>query len=215
MGTTGLGGARPKVSVRLEDGSLAIAKFPHGSHRWDVMAWEATALDLLEVAGIRVPQRRLARAGERSVLILRRFDRADDGRRIGYIRAMTALSAVDGEQYDYAEIAEAMRDLSLSPRADHRELFGCVIEYSLRWGPGVVRLGAIVGSSGSWSWGPVVACLGATGPCGLYAPSAACIGRAAEGVIWNGTEDQGEAGVAPGLGGLVGACDRVLARHVP
>lgn len=73
-GTTGLGGARPKASVHLEDGSFAIAKFPHGSDQWDVMAWEATALDLMEGAGIRTPQRRLTRVGGRSVLILRRFD---------------------------------------------------------------------------------------------------------------------------------------------
>lgn len=33
-GATGLGGARPKASVRLEDGSLAIAKFPHSSDQW-------------------------------------------------------------------------------------------------------------------------------------------------------------------------------------
>lgn len=63
-GTTGLGGARPKASVRLDDGSLAIAKFPHASDEWDVMAWEATALDLLAAAGIRTPERRLMH-GER------------------------------------------------------------------------------------------------------------------------------------------------------
>lgn len=126
-GTTGLGGARPKASVRLDDGSLAIAKFPHGSDQWDVMAWEATALDLLDAAAIRTPQRRLTQVGERSVLILRRFDRTDPGRRIGYISAMTALSATDGEHRDYAEIAEAMRDLSRSPRADHHELFDRVV----------------------------------------------------------------------------------------
>lgn len=122
-GTTGLGGARPKASVRLEDGALAIAKFPHSGDRWDVMAWEATALDLLESTGIRTPARRLARVGERSVLILRRFDRSEEGHRIGYISAMTALGASDGDHRDYVEIAEAIRDLSLSPRADHRELF--------------------------------------------------------------------------------------------
>lgn len=44
-------GARPKASVQLEDGGLAIAKFPHSGDQWDVMAWEATALDLLEKAG--------------------------------------------------------------------------------------------------------------------------------------------------------------------
>ncbi len=126
-GSTGLGGARPKASVRLDDGALAIAKFPHSSDRWDVMAWEATALDLMEAAGIRTPARRLTRVGERSVLILRRFDRTQAGHRVGYISAMTALGANDGDRRDYVEIAEAIRDLSLSPKADHRELFDRVV----------------------------------------------------------------------------------------
>lgn len=126
-GTTGLGGARPKASVRLEDGSLAIAKFPHGSDEWDVMAWEATALDLLQAAGIRTPERRLTRIGGRSVLILRRFDRSRDGRRIGYISAMTATESTDGEHRDYSDVAAAMRDLSHSVAADHRELFNRVV----------------------------------------------------------------------------------------
>ena len=126
-GTTGLGGARPKASVGLEDGALAIAKFPHASDRWDVMAWEATALDLLQAAGVRVPQRRLTRVGERGVLILRRFDRTDREHRVGYISAMTALGANDGDDRDYADIAAAIRDLSRSPRSDHRELFDRVV----------------------------------------------------------------------------------------
>lgn len=126
-GTTGLGGARPKASVRLEDGSLAIAKFPHGGDQWDVMAWEATALDLMERAGIRTPTRRLTRVGDRGVLLLRRFDRSSEGRRIGYISAMTALGASDGDHRDYTEITEAVRDLSASPRSDLSELFARVV----------------------------------------------------------------------------------------
>ena len=47
------------------------------------MAWEATALDLMEAAGIRTPRRRLTRVGTRSVLLLRRFDRSEVGHRIG------------------------------------------------------------------------------------------------------------------------------------
>ena len=111
-GTTGLGGARPKASVRLDDGGLAIAKFPHSSDSWDVMAWEATALDLLETAGVRTPQHQLTQVGNRSILILRRFDRTRDGSRIGYISAMTATGSSDGDQKDYADLAEAIRDLS-------------------------------------------------------------------------------------------------------
>ena len=41
-----LGGARPKASVRDNDGSLAIAKFPHKDDEWRAVAWEATALSL-------------------------------------------------------------------------------------------------------------------------------------------------------------------------
>ncbi len=126
-GTTGLGGARPKASVRLEDGALAIAKLPHSSDRWDVMAWEATALDLLAAAGVRVPEHRIARVGGRSVLLLRRFDRAGDGVRLGYISAMTATGSDDGDHRDYADVAVAVRDLSLSPRSDHRELYDRVV----------------------------------------------------------------------------------------
>lgn len=91
------------------------------------MAWEATSLDLMEEADIRTPRRRLTRVGDRSVLILRRFDRTSTGARIGYISAMTAVGSSDGEQRDYADIAEAMRDLSRSPRQDHRELYDRVV----------------------------------------------------------------------------------------
>jgi len=126
-GTTGLGGARPKASVRLDDGSLAIAKFPHSSDSWDVVAWEATALDLLETAGVRTPQHRLTQVGSRSILILRRFDRTRDGARIGYISAMTATGSSDGDQKDYADLAEAIRDLSRSPVQDLHEFYDRII----------------------------------------------------------------------------------------
>lgn len=126
-GTTGLGGARPKASVLLDDGGLAIAKFPHSCDQWDVMAWEATALDLLAAAGVRVPEHQLTRVGGRSVLLLRRFDRTADGQRFGYISAMTATGSDDGDHSDYADIAEAVRDLSRTPRSDHRELYDRVV----------------------------------------------------------------------------------------
>jgi serine/threonine-protein kinase HipA len=122
-GTTGLGGARPKASVLLEDGSLAIAKFPHASDQWDVMAWEATALDLLENAEIRTPTHRLVKVNDRSVLLGRRFDRNVTGGRVGYISAMTATSANDGDRRDYTDIVEAIRDISVSSHADQRELY--------------------------------------------------------------------------------------------
>ena len=154
-GTTGLGGARPKASVLLEDGSLAIAKFPHAGDGWDVMAWEATTLDLLEAVGISTPRRHLTRIGERSVLILRRFDRACSGARIGYISAMTATGSADGQHRDYADIAEAVRDLSLSPRRDHHELFDRVVaNVALGNTDDHLRNHGFLSDRGSWSLSP-------------------------------------------------------------
>lgn len=154
-GTTGLGGARPKASVRLENGALAIAKFPHGGDQWDVMAWEATALDLLEAIGIRVPQRRLTRVGGRSVLILRRFDRTGADDRIGYISAMTATGSTDGERRDYADIAEAIRDLAGSPRRDHHELFDrAIASVALGNTDDQLRNHGFLTDHGSWTLSP-------------------------------------------------------------
>ncbi|MDY7089393.1 MAG: HipA domain-containing protein, partial [Actinomycetota bacterium] len=80
-GTGSLGGARPKASVR-DDERLMIAKFPHHSDEWSVIAWEKTALDLAEVAGIPVPGRQLVGIDGSPVLLLDRFDR-EGQRRVG------------------------------------------------------------------------------------------------------------------------------------
>ncbi|UFU02232.1 type II toxin-antitoxin system HipA family toxin [Ruania suaedae] len=129
-GTGSLGGARPKASVRDGD-QLLIAKFSHPNDDWDVMAWEKTALDLAETAGIEVPARRLVTIDARHALLLTRFDRAQR-RRIPYISAMTLLGADDGEPRDYLEIAEALAEHSSAPSADLRQLwrravFSCAV----------------------------------------------------------------------------------------
>ncbi|WRS30772.1 HipA domain-containing protein [Actinomycetaceae bacterium MB13-C1-2] len=86
---------------------------------------EKTALDLLKLAAVGVPTRRLTKVGDRSVLLLRRFDRdgEDPDVRVPYISAMTATSSNDGDSADYVEVAEAVRELSPSPRNDLHELF--------------------------------------------------------------------------------------------
>lgn len=120
-GTGSLGGARPKASVRDSD-NLLIAKFPHGSDEWDVVAWEKTALDLAAKSGIRVPRSRLTKIQGRSVLLLERFDRLE-GKRVPYISAMTLLEARDGDVHDYAEIADALPDVGAVTTEDLRELW--------------------------------------------------------------------------------------------
>ncbi len=120
-GTGSLGGARPKASVR-DDHRLMIAKFPHHADEWSVIAWEKTALDLGEAAGIPVPNRQLVGIEGNPVLLLERFDRRGS-HRIGYVSAMTLLEAKDGESRDYTEIAEVIPEHSSAAVDDLRQLW--------------------------------------------------------------------------------------------
>jgi serine/threonine-protein kinase HipA len=120
-GTGSLGGARPKASVRDGD-RLLIGKFPHYADDWSVIAWEKSALDLAEDAGIVVPHRQLVGVEGNPVLLLDRFDR-EGVRRVGYLSAMTLLEAQDGQPRDYIEMAEVIPESSSATTADLRELW--------------------------------------------------------------------------------------------
>ncbi|MCL2881460.1 MAG: type II toxin-antitoxin system HipA family toxin [Coriobacteriia bacterium] len=121
-GTASLGGARPKASV-LDKEALSIAKFPHPSDAWDVMRWEKIALDLARAAGVAVPESRLLTIDGSSVLLLRRFDRDLQARRIGYISALTLLERDDGQSGDYVEIADTLATVSEAPAEDLAQLW--------------------------------------------------------------------------------------------
>jgi serine/threonine-protein kinase HipA len=112
-----LGGARPKASVRLPDETIAIAKFPSAANdEWDVIGWEAVALDIAERAGMDTPVRELHRVEGKRVLVINRFDRVGSSR-VGYVSAMTMLEAGDGDDdHSYLELADVLA--IDSPRAD-------------------------------------------------------------------------------------------------
>lgn len=103
-----LGGARPKASVRLPDGSLAIAKFPHKDDEWNTVIWEAVALSLARTAAVAVPNFCLENLGKQDVVVLKRFDR-QGAHRIPFVSAMSMLGATDNETRSYLEIADALR----------------------------------------------------------------------------------------------------------
>lgn len=121
-GTGSLGGARPKAAVFDYDGRQLIAKFPHHQDAWDVMAWEATALDLAEQAGVLTPSHRLIHVEGRHLHLLERFDRGEHGDRIGYMSAMTLLGRRDGDSADYVDIAEHLAEVSSQAKQDARQL---------------------------------------------------------------------------------------------
>jgi serine/threonine-protein kinase HipA len=122
-----LGGARPKASVRLRTGELAIAKFPRTSHDdWDVTGWEKVEAALAERAGIQTARSELVRVAGRHVLLIERFDR-EAGSRIGFSSALTMLEASDLESRSYLEIGEVIARFSPNPNSELEQLFRRIV----------------------------------------------------------------------------------------
>lgn len=121
-----LGGARPKASVRENDGHLAIAKFPRNDDEVSTVRWEAVALSLAQKAGIMVPSARLELVSDKPVLLLRRFDR-DGARRIPFLSAMSMLGARDNQAHSYLELVDALRQHGAAPQEDMRALWRRIV----------------------------------------------------------------------------------------
>jgi serine/threonine-protein kinase HipA len=117
-----LGGARPKASVRDKQGRLAIAKFPRRDDELNTVVWEAVALTLAGKAGIAVPAGRVEPVANKSVLVLRRFDR-DGARRIPFLSAMSMLGSRDNDTRSYLEIVDALRQHGAAPKEDMHALW--------------------------------------------------------------------------------------------
>lgn len=126
-GSSALGGARPKAAILDDHGRLWLAKFPQLGEANNVPVWEMTALDVAERAGLHVPPRQLITVAGRQVLLVRRFDRDDDGTRRHYMSARTLLGARDlGTTADYGGrrgIAARLARESVDPKADLRLLW--------------------------------------------------------------------------------------------
>ncbi len=117
-----LGGARPKSAVRLPDGRLAMAKFPKPDDTRDIASGEALALSLATQAGIRVAAHRLARAGNRSVAVIDRFDR-EGNVRIPFMSGSSLLGLTPGDPGAYTSLADGIRQFGNNVPFDLRELW--------------------------------------------------------------------------------------------
>ena len=117
-----LGGARPKASVRLQNGSLAIAKFPRRDDEINTVLWESVALTLATHAGIAVPAAWLEDVAGRPVLVVTRFDR-NGARRIPFLSALSMLGARDNETRSYLELVDALRQHGAAPKEDMEALW--------------------------------------------------------------------------------------------
>ncbi|MHA3682878.1 type II toxin-antitoxin system HipA family toxin [Leucobacter sp. HY1908] len=104
---TGAGGARPKFTVRLDSGRLALAKLPSRDDRWDVARWEVATSRAAAHAGINVARMKYVpgQGGSDGVSLLERFDRDENGWRIGYRSAAGLLQLSDATDFTYAQLA--------------------------------------------------------------------------------------------------------------
>jgi serine/threonine-protein kinase HipA len=126
---TSMGGARPKAVVEDDDG-LWLAKFSRPDDRWNHVRVEHAMLRLAQACGISAAESRVASAGDRDVLLVKRFDRrkADQGyERARMVSGLTLLRADDThrtpETWSYVALAEELRRASAQPAKDAAELF--------------------------------------------------------------------------------------------
>jgi len=89
-------------------GDSAPDRWGRGLMRRAERSWEAVALTLAAKAGIQVPRWRMETISKKSVLLVRRFDRAN-GTRLPFLSAMSMLEAKDNDQRSYLEFVDALR----------------------------------------------------------------------------------------------------------
>ena len=120
-----LGGARPKASV-IDGDELLIAKFPSSNDDRDVPLWEYVTFKVAERAGLSIPQVRLQRVGDKSVLLVQRFDRTPSGR-IPFMSAMSLMQAKDGDHKSYVDIAIELQATGCAADDDLRQLWSRMV----------------------------------------------------------------------------------------
>lgn len=153
LGGSALGGARPKATIRDEQGVLWLAKFRSRGEHLNVPEIEAATLQLAARCGMTVPPVRVVQVAGRAVMLIRRFDRywampaepvaaevlftaqvpasAQVEKRLGFVSALTLMSCdeTSARSQSYGQLAQAIRRYCHVDfiRANNRELFARMI----------------------------------------------------------------------------------------
>lgn len=130
---TSLGGARPKATVLDNDRHLTVAKFPSRKDIYDVALWEHFCHVMGRKAGIDVAETSTISGGKYHILLSRRFDRDNQGRRIHFASALTLLGLADGDNastgYGYPDIVDFIVRHGCNVQANLEELYRRVAFY--------------------------------------------------------------------------------------
>ena len=130
---TSLGGARPKASVIDEKGNLTVAKFPSRKDDYDVGLWEHFCHVMGRKAGLNVAETSTIPGGNYHILLSKRFDRNNSGKRIHFASALTLLGLTDGDNastgYGYPDIVDFIIQYGSNVEQNLEELYRRVAFY--------------------------------------------------------------------------------------
>ncbi len=130
---TSLGGARPKASVIDEEGRLTVAKFPSRKDDYDVGLWEHFCHVMGRKAGINTAETRTIPGEDYHILLSKRFDRNDCGKRVHFASALALLGLTDGDNastgYGYPDIVDFIIQNGSNVEQNLEELYRRVAFY--------------------------------------------------------------------------------------
>ena len=126
-----IGGARPKALIQDRDKKY-VAKFSSSSDLYSVVKAEFIAMRLAAMAGLDVAPVYLARAANKDVLLIERFDRVPKGgkwARKAMVSALTLLGLDDmlARYASYETLSEIIRHRFTDPRQTLKELFSRLV----------------------------------------------------------------------------------------
>ena len=151
-----VGGARPKVRWRDREGEW-IAKFSTWGDKFDDPRIEAVCLDVAEAAGLPVSQRRLETFSGRTALLMRRFDRSEDGKPYAYLSMGTLLkepASSYGTTRTYTDMAAAARAIGIE--APEEQMFRrLLVNAFLHNTDDHLRNHAVINTGEGWELSPV------------------------------------------------------------
>jgi serine/threonine-protein kinase HipA len=150
-----LGGARPKSAVALQDGGLAIAKFPKPDDIRDIAAGEILALTVAKNAGINVAEHQLLSIHKKNISVITRFDRKEKDR-IPFLSGNTLLGLTQNDPGAYTLLADGIRQFGDKVNQDLQELWRRLI-FSLlasNYDDHLHNHGFLMFEPGRWSLSP-------------------------------------------------------------
>ena len=126
-----IGGARPKALIE-DQGCKYVAKFSSATDLYSVVKAEFIAMRLASLAGLSVAPVKMARAANKDVLLIQRFDRLkkENGwSRKCMVSALTLFGLDDmmARYASYEEFAEIIRHRFSEPKKSTRELFSRMV----------------------------------------------------------------------------------------